>query len=125
MVGEGTADSEDEKLLSGRRQRVQTNYSERAYNQQLNVQLGLGNDDGDDSESDGDTDAEEPNDDGTHERFRWGGEAPNEWKKDDVESLMKSLSTFGYGQISWDEFTKRLELTKVYGIPEVCCVSSF
>ena len=117
MVGEGSVE-QDENIVHGRRQRAETNYSDRAYGQQLNAQLYSSNDDGGES-SDDDEDA---NEGGGHERSRWGGKLLSEWKKDDVESLIKGLTTLGYGRVTWEEFLKHLDLTKEYGIDEVSSV---
>jgi hypothetical protein len=117
IVGEGTENDADDGIVYGRRQRVQANYSERAYSQQLNEHIALG---GDVSDSDGDNEVDDLYDNGSHERARWGGTAPNEWKKEDVESVIRSLSTFGYGIVSWADLIPRLQLSKDYGTPEVC-----
>ena len=122
IVGEGAENDADDGIVYGRRQRAQANYSERAYSHGLNEQhLKYDNV----SDSDSNSEDEDLEDNGSHERARWGGTAPNEWKKDDVESLIKSLSTFGYGIVSWEDFIPRLQLSKEYGIPEVCSAGPF
>lgn len=120
MIGEGSVEEEDENIVKGRRKRAKADYTDQAYNQQLNAQLYSSNDDAYDFSDE--SDEEDSNEDVGQERGRWGGKSLLEWKKDDVENLMKGLTTFGYGQIPWQEFLQHLNLTKEYGIPEVCLV---
>lgn len=122
IIGEGIGDDTNDMILSDRRQRAHANYSERAYSQQLDEQILLSDDDGDESDSDGDIGEDLVKVDGRHERIQWGGNAPSDWKKDDVENLIKVLSTFGYGQIPWESFAQRVGLEKDYGIFQVCLV---
>lgn len=38
------------------------------------------------------------------QRNRWGGKSLLEWRKQDVEELIKLLHRFGYGNVEWDLF---------------------
>jgi hypothetical protein len=110
VVGEPAADEEAD-LTTNRRQRTQiVSYAELDYQKQLEKAL-LSDDESDSDASDG-----EENEQGSSERLRWGGD---DWKKDDVESLVKGLCTFGYGNLPWEDFVTRLEFTKTYEIDEV------
>lgn len=119
MIGEGSVE-DDEEVAEGRRQRTQTNYSEDKYKKLLNAALLVESED-DASYSDDSDGADEDGmtADASKERLRWGGSLPSEWKKDDVESVVKALSTFGYSRMPWDDLVKRFELTKVYSGQEV------
>jgi hypothetical protein len=121
MIGEGSLDDAEE-VATERRPRTQKNYSEIAYKKQLEAALLV-------QSSDGENDSDSSDEDGatgydSDERLRWGGSLPCEWKKDDVESIVKALSTYGYNRIPWDEFAKCSELTKLYGISEVSAGSA-
>jgi SNF2 family DNA or RNA helicase len=124
MIGEGNM-VEDEETMERRRTRALLNYSENDYKRQLNAALELDNDDGknDDDrsyESDGAGDYVDPQiRDENNERLRWGGTLPNEWKKDDVDNVVKTLSTVGYGRLPWKVFVQRSELSKNYDELEV------
>lgn len=50
------------------------------------------------------------------ERHKWGGGGVTQWAREDVELLLKCLQTFGYGNISWDQFFSKqtMCLSKVY-----------
>lgn len=109
MIGEGSVD-DDEEIAGGRRQRTHKNYSETEYKKQLSALL--------DSDSEKSPDEDEVNGDG-NERFRWGGSLPSEWTKDDVESLIKALSTFGYNRMAWKDFVNHSDLSKEYDLQEV------
>lgn len=116
MIGEGVDDKNDE-LATGPRQRTQTmSYSEHQYRKEFELLLQSSDDENYSLNGDDEDDDE---DDKTLERLRWGGSAPSEWAKDDTESVVKGLSAYGYGIPSWDEFAKRLELSKPYGEDEV------
>ena len=118
VLGDTASSADDDDLTSKPRQRSKANYSEREYQRQLEAALCLDNDgesDGSNSESE-DQEGEE-NEGG--ERMRWGGSGLSEWKKDDAESVLKALMTYGYGLKSWDEFQASLQLSKEYSGEEV------
>lgn len=119
MIGEGSVGDDDE-IAAGRRPRAQKNYSENDYQRRLEKSLTMDNEVEISGESSGDSDADDyaPNGD-SQERLQWGGSLASEWRKDDVESLVKSLCTFGYGRMPWELFAQRSALTKEYNISEV------
>lgn len=119
MIGDVT--QEDDEVISGKRQRKQANYSEQAYKKQIEQMLVLEEAAGAKVSSDewsGDDDDDDDHD-GDGERVRWGGSMPTHWRKEDVELLMKTLNSFGYGSSDWTGFVGRLEFSKTYPLVEV------
>jgi len=136
MVGEGKVEDDATDLAGKKRKRTQTNYSERDYDRRLTGTLGRDGSDSDsasssnesDSGQDGWSDDEEEAlvvDDyegGTvgrtkrarrkKEKTRWGGSGPTEWEKDDVLKVFKALQTYGYGNLPWEEFSKKMDISK-------------
>lgn len=120
MLGEAKPET-FEDLASKPRQRARTNYSEIDYQKKFEESLrpsDAGSDSGNESDSSFDEQV-----DGGSERSRWDGALPTEWKKDDVESIVKFLMTKGYGMMKWSEIASELQLSKEYGEDEVsfCC----
>lgn len=122
MIGEPTDDPSDEHklMLSTRRERKQINsYSERDYQKQLTSMIG-------DSEEDAEDDDEYEDDvdlGSNQERSKWGGTLPEDWTKEDVESLAKALWTFGYGVRPWEEFKILVSKESSHEIAKVSIVS--
>lgn len=106
IVGEAATNENDDNVITGPRQRVQANYADRNQNYHIDS-------------SSYDSDEGESNDEDSQVRSRWGGGALSEWNKDDVENLIKALSSFGYGILPWDNILQHLGLTKNYGLVEV------
>ena len=92
-------------LASKKRQRNQTNYSEDAYQKQLEAALLAGNgaQSGDDSDIDSDDDG-----DGQQGKIGWGKKMENGWDLNEAETLADSLMAFGYGNIQWNDIYRRL-----------------
>jgi hypothetical protein len=109
MVGE--AKPEEESILKPRR-RNQANYNEKSWD--MNLQKALKDasesDFSDSDDSDGDSDVSAEGD--VEERTRWGGPKPDDWTREQVESVLALIEKKGYGMISWDEF--------VSGLPKTC-----
>jgi hypothetical protein len=123
MLGEPSTLEDSEGLESKPRNRVQTNYSERDYQQTFDASL-LSDVDG---ASDSSLDEEDDESDG-HERMRWGGTLPTEWNRDDAENLIKALTVYGYDLRPWKEFLSQLQLSKEYELTEVrilCSMKEF
>jgi len=109
MVGE--AKPEEESILKPRK-RNQANYNEENL-WDKNIKQALKFDaDGEafseSDESDGEDSDESAEDPSLEERYRWGGPGPDNWKKDQVESVLESIEQHGYGMIPWDQFFKSL-----------------
>jgi hypothetical protein len=120
MIGEGNMDNEEE-IAGVRRSRTQKNYSEKQYKHLLEETIRLENDVG---ASSGD-ESDDPDDEENQTKIGkighgWGGSLPDEWKKEDVEYLVKAISTFGYGCLPWSKFCERANLSRVYAEKEVC-----
>jgi hypothetical protein len=120
MIGEGNMDNEEE-IAGVRRSRTQKNYSEKQYKVLLEETIRLDNDVGGSSGDESD----DPDDEGDQSNggkigHGWGGTSPDQWKKEDVETLVKAVSTFGYGCLPWSEFCERVSLSRVYDVKEVC-----
>jgi SNF2 family DNA or RNA helicase len=126
MIGEGNA-VVNETLSVRPRMRALTNYNEIEGVEDVVVadddsyeQANLSDDDESDDQLETCVHKDDQLETCVHkERDMWGGSRPNEWKKDDVDRLVVSLATFGYGRLPWVEFTKRADLSKVYDISEV------
>jgi hypothetical protein len=119
MIGEGNMDNEEE-IAGARRSRTQKNYSEKQYKKLLEETIRLDNDVGGSSGDESD----DPDDEVSQNNVGkighgWGGSLPDEWKKEDVENLVKAISTFGYGCLPWSEFCERVSLSRVYAVKEV------
>lgn len=122
MIGEPDVEEDVDGPTSKRRNRKQTNYSERDYTKQLEATLTFDAD----NDSDSDSYADEGGDE-TSERSRWGGSSPSEWKKEHVESLIRTLLSFGY-IIDWDPLMKSLDFrneTNGAEVSSVVCVRMY
>lgn len=55
------------------------------------------------------------------ERHRWGGAGAKEWKNADADYVLKALNSFGYGNISWENFQSYLSphLSKPMHLEEI------
>ena len=105
MIGKGNI-VDDEQILDQRRTRTAPmNYSER---EDIYEDIPIA-----DEESLG---SEEYCDD---QRVTWGGSRTGEWQRDDVETVITLLSTFGYGRLPWTDFLTRANLSKVCDSGEV------
>ena len=105
MIGKGNI-VDDEQILDQRRTRTAPmNYSER---EDIYEDIPIA-----DEESLG---SEEYCDD---QRVTWGGSRAGEWQRDDVETVITLLSTFGYGRLPWTDFLTRANLSKVCDSGEV------
>ena len=92
MLGESLFKESDDNLIQQRRKRNATNYCESAFTKDVDATLF---ESGDSSDSDKEDDEESV---GLRERTKWGGESSlNQWKKDDVDKVIKAMLTFGYG----------------------------
>jgi len=112
MLGDAKAEEASSGLK--KRRRTETNYAESSFTKVLDESLFVESVDSDD---DGDEDEDF---DETSERTRWGGSADkNEWRKEDVEKLVRLIGTFGYMTIPWDDFEKRLGFSGRYSSTEV------
>jgi hypothetical protein len=98
----------DEENLDRRRARAPMNYySENAY-----IDENIDDDDGADSVESADYSDDE-------QREQSGGSQEMEWRRDDIETIIALLSTFGYGRMPWDDFLKRAKLSKSHDQNEV------
>lgn len=147
MVGEGKVEDDSTDLAGKKRKRTQANYSERDYDRRLTGTLGSGGSDSESSSSSNESDSESDNWDDDDEdlvadtsaeneggkigrtkrirkkkeKSRWGGTGPTEWEKADVEKVFKALQMYGYGNLEWDVFSKKLDISREgqYSIEEV------
>lgn len=112
LLGEPT-ETDIPGVLNGRRERTKTNsYAENTFTKDLDGAIFESDSEAEDTEDD-----EEEN--GDHERARWGGSAEkNEWRKDDAEALAKHLTTFGYDDRACEKF-RSSEAGKAYSAQEV------
>jgi hypothetical protein len=108
MIGEPKADEDMDALLNKKRQRKVVSYSEMEINKRI---LGDVISDSDSNHSED----EYQNLGVTEERAKWGGERQNEWSKEDAETVIRMLQTFGYGRE--DEIVRSLR--KTYSLSEV------
>lgn len=115
MIGESKSSEMDVDL--GPRQRTKSNYSEAAYQKNLEFALGLN-----ESDTDGESDTEFENIRFEGERLKWGGTLPDQWNKDDADVLVKTLSTHGYNLREWEDFERLLGFSKKYNLDEVSVV---
>jgi hypothetical protein len=80
------------------RKRNTANYSERNYERNMNTQLAFDPDASGSSDSSDDefssSDEEDPGK--LKERSRWGGQQPNQWKRNHAESLLRCMERYGY-----------------------------
>lgn len=112
MIGEASF-AEDDEVVSGKRQRTQANYSEDAYKKQLEQMLET-------SPGRMEVSSDHEDDEDTSEfRTGWNGPLPSHWMKEDVDRLVKGLSSFGYCISNWESFVQMVKLTKQYPIQEV------
>ena len=105
ILGEKHLKESKDDLASKKRQRNQTNYSEDAYQKQLEAALLAGNgaQSGDDSDIDSDDDG-----DGQQGKIGWGKKMENGWDLNEAETLADSLMAFGYGNIQWNDVYRRM-----------------
>ena len=103
ILGEKHLKEEQDNLATQKRQRNQTNYSEAAYQRQLEETLKNVNSDQSDSENEG----EEDNASG---RVSWGKYEENDWSLGEAEALTENIMSFGYGNVEWPEVARRLGL---------------
>ena len=104
MIGEGNVVA-DEPNLDRRRGRAPMNYSENLHY------------DGNFIDDEDSVESAEYNED--EQRVLWGGSRAREWRRDDTESIITLLSTFGYSRLPWDDFMSRANLSKSYDLAEV------
>ena len=134
VVGEAKEEEEEEL---GKRKRAQHSYSEKEYMKRLDAAIrdGVEGSDAEDNASlssefsdPGDSEDESLNLNNEalmtivkasrskkkkDERYQWGGSLTTEWKQGDVEALVnKSLSMYGYGNVSWAKINSSLSLSK-------------
>ena len=134
VVGEAKEEEEEEL---GKRKRAQHSYSEKEYMKRLDAAIrdGVEGSDAEDNVSlssefsdPGDSEDESLNLNNEalmtivkasrskkkkDERYQWGGSLTTEWKQGDVEALVnKSLSMYGYGNVSWAKINSSLSLSK-------------
>lgn len=100
-----------------RRRRTETNYAESAFTRNLDATIfenGSSSSETDEDDEDADTEGD------GGERTRWGGSSSeSQWSKEDAETLLKSILTYGYGNLPWDEGMKKLEFGDAYNADEV------
>jgi chromodomain-helicase-DNA-binding protein 7 len=113
MVGEGQADDVADDFAT-KRQRKETNYSEKAYLHSLEASLNYSDDEQSDSESD-----ESSSTPLGGEMTKWGGMLPHEWKKDHVDALLQFLLRYGYGHFSPKAILEKFEFGEEHGELEV------
>jgi hypothetical protein len=120
MVGEAQVD-ETEVETGKKRKRKQANYSEVAYKRQFDDQLKLSESDESDSDSDeireDDFDEDDASDESGSQRkkrkkeyAKWGRKDSQGWKRNDADRLVKGLQAYGYGNMPWEDFSKKCEL---------------
>jgi chromodomain-helicase-DNA-binding protein 7 len=106
MIGEGNVVA-DEQNLARRRARTPMNYySENLFNDETII---------DDEAS---VESAEYNDDDDPD-VQSNASQEKDWRRDDIERLIALLSTYGYGRLRWEDFTKRANLFKSYDLIEV------
>jgi hypothetical protein len=94
MLGEPKVEDRVE-LDKASRRKVRTNYNENLFMQRFSN--GANNGESDQGSSSYESDNSDAEADESVERSRWGGKpVRNEWSRDDVESLVKTLCRFGY-----------------------------
>lgn len=132
MVGEAAPETGDD-LAGTKRKRNQANYSEAAFDRNIDKAISMSSDDESsyDNESPSDTEADslgspqatnESPLDATKpkaakkrkkqrkEKAKWGGSKPNEWEKTDATNVLKMIQAHGYGILAWDTFFEKTGL---------------
>jgi hypothetical protein len=106
MIGESKPEAE---LILEPRKRNQTNYNEKFWEKNFNKDLAAegecpseSSDDSDESEEDPDTEHQE--------RYRWGGNKPEHWKRNQAQAVIDKLEQLGYGTREWPVFMKKLPM---------------
>lgn len=117
MIGEAKPIDDDDVDMA-RRSRTRTNYSDNAYKKEFeaSIRLDAGESSSDDSDYDHVKRTPEMKSD---EASRAASNHLRYWKKDDVDTLLRLLSTYGYGNMPWADFLELSILTKVYTMDEV------
>ena len=101
MVGE--AKPEAESILKPRKRNT-TNYSEKSWDKNLQKALMY---ESEYSDSDG-SDSDESAEGDVQERTRWGGSNPEDWTREQVESVLALIEKKGYGMCDFDKFVSEL-----------------
>ena len=122
MVGEAKAD--EATIDTGKkRKRNPANYSESLYSREIDHQIKFIDSEGSDSDSDevreddfdeGDVSdsSGSPRKKRKREFAKWGRKDCQGWKRVDVEKLVKALHTHGYGNMPWEEFCRKGDLSE-------------
>lgn len=121
VLGEPKAkgDSAVNTLDKASRRRYPTNYNEARLLKDFDSKINYNENGEYASDSTDNSETEEQNEDGV-ERSRWGGtRSKNEWYREDVETLVRVLSRFGYGVLSWERLSQHLSLPEPISIVEV------
>ena len=122
MVGEAKVD-EATIDMGKKRKRNPANYSESLYSREIDHQIKFIDSEGSDSDSDevreDDFDEGDVSDSSTSPRkkrkrefAKWGRKDCQGWKRVDVEKLVKALHTHGYGNMPWEEFCQKGDLSE-------------
>lgn len=105
ILGEQHLKADEDDLASKKRQRNQANYSEAAYNKQIEAAIIAG-----DVPSEGESESEsDDEDDGAATgRVGWGKKNGYLWDLKEAQSLAEFLTMFGYNCLNWEEVSRRL-----------------
>lgn len=104
ILGEKHLKEDQDDLANKKRQRNQTNYSEAAYQKQLEETLKDDKSDDSDSESEGEEEGH------VSGRVIWGKDKENDWSLGEADALTENLTAFGYGNLEWPDVARRLDL---------------
>ncbi|KAL3915091.1 MAG: hypothetical protein SGILL_005809, partial [Bacillariaceae sp.] len=113
MVGE--AKPEEQSILKPRKRRQDYN-EDKSFKKAMALEYGSDSDSSDDSD-----DSEEDPDNANQERYRWGGQQPQHWKRQQAQAVVDELEHLGYGNRQWDSFISDLPKDcKHFSESEVC-----
>ena len=132
MVGEAKVDDDDKIMTGKKRKRTKAAYSESQYDKSLDSNLLLSDSDGSSDDSDSDSEDEWSVQDASQgspgsaettedaqvvagkklvkrkkERTKWGGSKQNQWASDNATKVMRAMQSYGYGNLSWEEFVRK------------------
>eukprot|EP00546_Thalassionema_frauenfeldii_P003334 CAMPEP_0178934636 /NCGR_PEP_ID=MMETSP0786-20121207/23988_1 /TAXON_ID=186022 /ORGANISM="Thalassionema frauenfeldii, Strain CCMP 1798" /LENGTH=2235 /DNA_ID=CAMNT_0020612471 /DNA_START=60 /DNA_END=6767 /DNA_ORIENTATION=- len=115
MVGEAKVD-DAKQLPQKKRKRNQANYNENSFSKALDSEFS-------DMDSSEDSDDESASSENSRKRrkkepSKWGRKDSQGWKRNDAEKLVKALYSYGYGNISWEDFRGKCGLTN-YATSEI------
>jgi hypothetical protein len=112
-----------------KRRRRETNYSESQYGKSIGQKIGelasdqshsdeARDDDFDENEISDSSSSDTPKKKRKTESTHWGRKNAEGWTRADAEKVVKGLLSYGYGNIPWENFRKKMDLIG-YSVSEV------